>query len=267
MLVQGADEIARLSSGGEPVLFEQFLRDIPQLHSWDGGVTWNTGGFDRSSLSNLHDFLRARLPPHPVLLETGAGNSTITMLFLQPARLLSICTDAPVFERIRDFCQKNAIPDDALEVHVDGSQWVLPRLAEANRTSDPILDFALIDGCHGWPTAFVDLEYTNSMLRKGGYLMIDDVQLHAEKEIARLLSEHPAFSIVLDLGKSLVFCKMTADRSLGDWGHQPYIVRRTDEYARFRNPFALDQSVEYRTASWFRRLPYRIRNKLAAIRS
>jgi predicted O-methyltransferase YrrM len=126
------------------------------------------------------------------------------MLFLQPARLISIAPDAQLFELIRGFCQKNGIADTAIEAHTDGSQWVLPRLAAENRTSDPILDLVLIDGCHGWPTLFVDLEYTNSMLRQGGYLMIDDVNLYVEKEMARLLSEHAAFSLALDLGKSLV---------------------------------------------------------------
>ena len=67
------------------------------------------------------------------------------------------------------------------------------------------------------------------MLRQDGHLMIDDVQLYAEKEIARLLSEHYAFSIALDLGKSLVFRKLAAGRHLGEWTAQPYIVRRTNE--------------------------------------
>ena len=90
----------------------------------------------------------------------------------------------------------------------------MPRLAAEIRSSDPILDFALIDGCHGWPTSFVDLEYANSMLRQGGHLLIDDMQLHGQKEMARLLLEHPAFSLALDLGKSLIFRKQTAERHL-----------------------------------------------------
>ena len=139
------------------------------------------------------------------------------MLFLEPSRLISIAPDAQLFQRIRSFCRESGISVSAIEQHTDQSQWVLPRLAADNRLVDPCLDFALIDGCHGWPTAFVELEYTNFMLRKGGYLMIDDVQLHSEKEMARLLSEHPTFSLVLDLGKSLVFRKQTADRGLGEW--------------------------------------------------
>jgi hypothetical protein len=101
------------------------------------------------------------------------------------------------------------------------------------------LDFALIDGCHGWPTALVDLEYINFMLRQHGYLMVDDLQLHGEKEMARLLAEHPTFSVVLDLGKALVFRKLTADRDLGEWADQPYIVRRSNEYMRSAHPYAL----------------------------
>jgi hypothetical protein len=67
--------------------------------------------------------------------------------------------------------------------------------------------------------------------------MIDDLQLHAEKEIARLLSEQGGFALVLDLGTSLVFRKLTADRRFGEWVDQPYIVGRTREYARLPNPF------------------------------
>jgi len=161
------------------------------------------------------------------------------MLFLHPERLISIAPDAQLFGQIRGFCQGNRISDDALDAHIDGSQWVLPRLAADNRNSDPILDFALIDGCHGWPTSFVDLEYTNSMLRQGGYLLIDDVQLHAEKEMARFLSEQTAFSLVLDLGKSLVFRKLTTDRHFGEWCEQPYVLRRTNQYRKLPNPFTL----------------------------
>jgi hypothetical protein len=50
------------------MLFEEYLCNIPLLHSWDGGATWNTGGFDRQHLEKLFLFLRDRLPDHPVFL-------------------------------------------------------------------------------------------------------------------------------------------------------------------------------------------------------
>jgi hypothetical protein len=244
--------------------FDEYLRDIPRLHSWDGGVTWNRGGFEPQVLKTLHGFLHTRLPKRPVLLETGAGNSTVMMLFLSPAKVISIEPNAQLFERIHRFCELNAIPCDALEEHPEGSQWVLPRLADDNRRCEPFLDFALIDGCHGWPTCLVDLEYANAMLKRNGYLLIDDTQLHSVKEMARFLMAQPGFSLVLDLGKSLVFQKLTAHRDFGEWISQPYIVRRYNQYLRSPNMYALhDDSMFTRTAYWVgRRLPRDVRQRL-----
>jgi hypothetical protein len=79
----------------------------------------------------------------------------------------------------------------------------------------------------------------NYMLSEGGYLMIDDVQLHSVKELGRLLVDEPGFDLVLDLGKSLLFRKITAARQLGEWNESPYILRLSQEYQRQANPFAL----------------------------
>jgi hypothetical protein len=198
------------------------------------------------------------------------------MLLLSPAKLISIAPDEQLFERIRGFCKQNSIFCDVLEAHVEGSQWVLPRLATDNRQAEPLLDFALIDGCHGWPTCFVDLEYVNEMLKPDGYLLIDDTELHSVKEMARFLMEEPGFSLALDLDKSLIFQKRTAARHFGEWIDQPYIVRRSNEYARSRNMYALREEDMYalreetmftKTARWVgRRLPQNLRERLKNIR-
>ena len=86
-------------------------------------------------------------------------------------------------------------------------------------------DFALIDGAHGWPLVFVDFCYINAMLGAGALLMLDDIQLHSVKELSNLLHEQPGFSLVADLGKSLIFEKTTDDAYLPEWNQQPYIVR------------------------------------------
>jgi len=219
--------------------FDEYLDDLPLFHSWDGGRTWCPGGFAREHLEPLHRFLSQCLPANPVILETGAGNSTVTMLFLKPSRLISIAPDEPLFDRIEDFCVAKGIDASRWERHADGSQWVLPKMALENRASPPYLDFALIDGSHGWPTAFVDLEYTNLLLKKDGYLLIDDVQLHSCKEMARLLDSLPCYELALDLGKALVFRKTADVDYLGEWNEQPYICQRTQKYGAQINPYAL----------------------------
>ena len=220
------------------MLLEEYLIELPLLHTWDC-KSWNSGGFDSFDLQSLYNFLQIHLPANPVLLETGAGNSTIMMLFLLPEKLISIAPDADLFERIKYFCQINGISDVALEKYIDGSQWALPKIAQDNRLSEPILDFALIDGCHGYPTCCVDLEYINALLKQGGYLCIDDTQVHTVKEMAQFLIESPTFSLELDMHKFLVFKKLTAERHFGEFVDQPYIIKRSNKYSRFPNPYGI----------------------------
>lgn len=232
-----------ISADGEdlnlPDSFRSYLSNLPLLHTWDGGQTWNTGGFEASHLSKLHQFLRAELPASSTLLETGAGNSTISLLFLDPKKLISIAPDAELFNRIREYCRAHSIPDACLEAHVIGSEWALPQLAANGALTSPSLDFALIDGCHNWPLVFVDFFYVNYMLKPGGLIMIDDINLHSVKELARLLSEQPEFRLEVDLGKSLVFRRLTDARSLGEWTTLPYIGRMTKHYEGQNDPFSL----------------------------
>jgi GT2 family glycosyltransferase len=235
-----------------PANFSAYLSNLPLLHSWDGGASWNTGGFQPEHLANLYRLLREKLPPSPMLLETGAGNSTICLLFLHPRRLVSIAPEAALFDRIRAWCDEHSIPTDALDARVNGSEWELPQLALEMRDQPPQYDFALIDGCHNWPMVFVDFCYANHMLKAGGLIMVDDVNLHSVKELARMLSEHKDFSLELDLGKSLVFRRMSHARTLDEWTDIPYISRMTRIYSHARNPFSLNADVTATRSSTFR---------------
>jgi hypothetical protein len=212
--------------------FEDYLGDLPLLHTWDGGQTWNNGGFEPDQLRRMHAFLHDVLPPSPIVLETGAGNTTITLAFLSPAHHVVVCPDEAVLDRIARFCQGAGLPTDHLDVRVGLSEWLLPELAARARERGSPLHFGLIDGGHNWPTVFVDFCYVNSMLCQGGYLMIDDLQLHSVKELGRLLAEEPGFELALDLGKSLVFRKTTAARQLGEWNESPYILRLSKPWGR-----------------------------------
>lgn len=95
----------------------------------------------------------------------------------------------------------------------------------------------MIDGSHNWPMVFIDFCYISQMLKKDGHIMIDDIQFHSVKELASMLSEQPDFEPVLDLGKSLVF-RQIADNEW-DWQSIAYIVKKTNEYSKMRNPFEL----------------------------
>ena len=183
--------------------------------------------------------LRVALASAPVILETGGGNTTIMLAYLSPAQHIVVCRDGAVIDRTRKFCQSAAVPTTHFDIHIGFSEWLLPELAGKSKECGPFLSFGLIDGGHNWPTVFIDFFYINFMLREGGYLMIDDLQLHSVKELGRFLAEEPGFELAFDLEKSLVFKKTTAARTLGGWKQSPYIVRRSNENMRQSDPFAI----------------------------
>ena len=215
-------------------LKEVFLENLGKFHSWDDGNSWNSGGFNHTHLSYFISLTESITDCE--VIETGSGNSTIAFLLANPKKVDSISPDFELWSRIEDYCKSRHIPTEKLYPIKAKSEWSLPSLAlEKNK-----YDIGLIDGCHGWPTSFVDLYYIYFMLRKNGYLIIDDIQLHSIKEMANLVvSDKEKFELVVNLGKTLVFKKLTDDVELGEWSQQEYIVEKTNEAKKLGNRFAL----------------------------
>lgn len=213
---------------------DQFAADIPKFHFW--GDTWSVGGFSAKALRELHDLGRSvgrAANGGARIVETGAGASTIAFLLSGADEVFSIAPDAALFDRIRAYCGDQGLPDTALRPMVERSETRLPRLLGELRTRQAQMDLALIDGGHGWPTVFVDFCYVNAMLRQGGLLVLDDIQLHSVKELARLLLHSADYRLQGQVGgaKTRVFVKLTEQPFLGDFATQPYIVDRTRQDA------------------------------------
>lgn len=207
----------------------EYLADIPNLHTWDGGETWNSGGFFEPDLSALIRLVRD-CGPGAEVVETGAGNSTVSFLLAGAGRVQAICPDQDLFDRIAAYCDAQGIDRSGLTPIVGWSEDVLPKLADRMEAEGRRADLVLIDGGHGWPTVFVDFCYMFRILRPGGYLVIDDIQIHGIKELARMLVEDPRVERVETLRKTLIFRKTADVRYLPDWYDQPYIFRRTDAH-------------------------------------
>jgi len=207
------------------ITLQEYLDDLPKLHSWDGGSSWNTGGFEKVHFEPLHRLL-VREPRRRRILETGCGNSTIFFLLHAPEVLITIDPDPAIVDRIGRFSERHGIDRSAHDVRIEPSAAVLPLIASRSQHT---FDFILIDGNHGWPDVMVDFCYTLRVLAPDGYIMLDDIQVHAVKELARCLAEQPGFEIALDLGKGLVFRRRGDFCTMPGWWDQPYIVRRTNQ--------------------------------------
>jgi predicted O-methyltransferase YrrM len=208
---------------------DQFLADLPHLHSWDGGKTWNTGGFGPKEISVLFDIVKNRVGGGARVLETGAGLSTVLFLCAGAVKVTSVAPDAALFERIEMFCGTKDYDYSRLEKIIAFSEDALPLVADAADKQNLKFDVTLIDGGHGWPTVFVDFCYSFRCLRKGGFLIIDDIQIYSVKELARMLMEDQNFRLVERLQKTLVFEKTSDRRYLPDFGGQPYVKRKMEE--------------------------------------
>ncbi len=225
---------------------EQYLSSMPNIQTWDEGKTWNTGGFERFHFEPLHGAIVDLLPPAPSFIETGAGNSTIFFLLHNPAKVVSIAPDAALFRRIEDFCEGHGIATGPLAKHVDCSEWALPPIA---REAGLLFDFALIDGDHSVEREIIDFFYMNHLLKKGGLLMIDDMNVPSSKEVVRLIRKEADFRPVLDLRKALVFQKLSDRPTLRAWCDQAYIKEEMAMYASALDPFAVNRPTADEMAS------------------
>jgi hypothetical protein len=121
---------------------------------------------------------------------------------------------------IRAYCRKKGISLDHVHFIVDYSQNVLPSLARED------LDLVLIDGGHGYPIPAIDWFYTAPMLKTGGVVIIDDVQLWTGLELKCFLANEDAWKLVGDFARSTAYMKVGQEYAR-EWALQPYIVRKS----------------------------------------
>lgn len=211
--------------------FEEYLSNLPMLHTWDEGQTFNSGGFEEEHLTAFFNLAKGFAEFR--FLETGAGNSTITFLMAGALEVTSVAPDSSLFGRIEDYCRKRSISIENLSIQVGLSEWVLPQIVKK-----PAYDIILIDGAHGWPHTFIDLFYANIGLKQGGFLILDDLQLHSVKEIARFLKEDSdKWEVTQTIGKVGIFRKLTDSSNFPDWLYQPYIKRQSDANCLESDPY------------------------------
>jgi hypothetical protein len=197
-------------------VIDEVLADPPVVHymseadfvqSRQSGV-WST---DRS----CYEFLAERCAAGRDTLETGSGVSTV--LFAAWGTNHTVVTPGQQEARaIEDYCREHHIATDGLTFEVSTSDVALPR-----RRPDP-LDLVLIDGGHGFPTPLLDWYYAGGCLRKGGTLVVDDLQLPAVKVLNDFLSRDGRWLAVGGNDKWVAYERRSEGPLGEDWFHQPF---------------------------------------------
>lgn len=190
---------------------DEIITDPPLVHS-GGSMVWALG-------ADVLGYLDQHLPAGAKTLETGCGASTV--VFAQrSAQHTCIVPAAQEIELLRAYCGRKEIALDHVEFIADYSQNVLPGLPRKD------LDLVLVDGGHGFPVPAIDWFFTAPMLRIGGTVIIDDVQLWTGLELKQFLREESAWEHVCDFSRSVAYKKLSEDYAR-EWIYQPYTLRKS----------------------------------------
>jgi predicted O-methyltransferase YrrM len=198
------------------------LSDRPFVHHdrhgepKDGGLNRQMGERFIAELSTIEK---------PRVAETGSGLSTLMFASLDAGLVISISPAPDLHERINAEAQGRGIDMSAVRFVDDRSETALPLLALVEGVE---IDAGFIDGNHGWPAVFVDFCYLNRMLRPGGLMFIDDVQVYAVAQLVCLLREQtPHYEFVSIDSKMATFRKGLDLPYLPDWRMEPFITTNT----------------------------------------
>ena len=128
------------------------------------GVVWRTE-------TSCYRFIARHVDRGSLTMETGAGLSTV-LFAAWGCEHLSVVPFTDEAEAVEAYCDKNGIDRSTLRFDLRPSEVALPTLVGSDE-----LDLFFIDGCHGYPMPVIDWFYGASLVRKGGLVVLDDLQL------------------------------------------------------------------------------------------
>jgi hypothetical protein len=136
-----------------------------------------------STEDSCYEFMATQVRPGCRTLETGAGVSTV-LFAAWGCQHLAIVPYPDEAKLIREYCSEIAVDTSSLTFDVRASEVALPDLVKSRPAA---LDLVFIDGAHSFPIPTIDWFYGAGLLRKGGVVVFDDVQLPA---VAALLDSY-----------------------------------------------------------------------------
>src|SRR5262249_13782060 len=127
-------------------------------------------------------------------------------------------------DKIRDYLERIGVPPEKVTFILGSTDDTLPRLEIGK-----ILDFAYVDGCHGYPFPALDWHYIDKHLKIGGLLGMDNVELRPVREHCEFLEENEIYRLagfVFD-GYFVRFYEKQADQER-EWVDQRYSRAKHD---------------------------------------
>jgi predicted O-methyltransferase YrrM len=191
-------------------LLRRLIEESPKLHHFRGeDVNWAVAP---AVLEYLYDHLE----PGMATLETGAGYSTI-IFAIRRTNHICINPNKSECERICHYCEQLAVGSTA-GIHFV-HQFSEEYLPKANDLPSE-LDVVFIDGEHRFPIPAIDWHYTDSRLKIGGLLVVDDVNIPSIKGLDEFLRVEDQWDTLATIGHTAFFRKVAKVFFPGGWPEQ-----------------------------------------------
>ncbi len=195
---------------------KQLLSAPPKLHQNDEGELISDWRIDDETVMEL----TKRLSVGMRTVETGAGLSTI-VFGAMGCHHTCIVPDQPLVDRIITYCHSAGVDHSNIEFIIAKSRDAVYQLTPG------AYDLALIDGLHGFPTAYVDFCYLTVALRKYGVLLVDDMHIHTCRSIAEFMESDVCWRVEVLNSRFALGIKTDETGGIdGDWG-QPFVMDKS----------------------------------------
>lgn len=237
-----------LSAEADTAAFIAYLRDFPpQVHESAPTGVW-------AMAEDAIEFIVKHVSPETTSLETGCGASTAAFVW-RGARHQSMFLDKSEGDALAAWLDRAGLAHDRLELVPGSSTETLPQLVFTQPGVN--VDFFVVDGCHAFPFPMVDWYFGAKLVKRGGIVLVDDVQLPAPRQLADFLSADPRWS---PLERTL---RWAAFRKEDDWAHDEEWTSQL--FYRPQGQWLTETKIRVNnllTSRSPRRLAYRIKRRL-----
>lgn len=158
--------------------------------------------FPTESLRRIEEILPAEIESS---VETGCGKSTILFSNVASRHKVFTLDDRSFAESSVTFFQECSLPrNERIEVIFGPTQKTLPGYS----FNEPF-DVILIDGPHSYPFPEIEYYFLYQHIKRGGYLIIDDLVIPTIGRLADFIAEDDMFELVEIVGCNTAIFRRT----------------------------------------------------------
>lgn len=198
----------------------QLRSGVAGLHSSEqhlfGGHAVDTRTFERAAhpiAEGVLEFIADHVQPGDKTVETGGGWST-AVFAASGAKHTCVNPDVTGNGLVAQWLAEHGVSTTSLTFVADSSDLALPAIQAA---ADHAM--ALVDGNHSHPFPLLDWHYGDRLLRVGGWMLLDNVEIGAVRHVVDFLRDEPSYRFGFAKWGCAIFEKVSTQRVMG-WSAQ-----------------------------------------------